>query len=108
MATPKHKEEHKEGIILKERDKQEVKKPSMYRVLLHNDDFTPGEWVIFLIQQVFHKEMTEAIRITMQVHTQGIGVVGVYTHEIAETKVATVSALAMRDGHPLMSTMEPE
>jgi ATP-dependent Clp protease adaptor protein ClpS len=81
-------EERKGGVGLKERDEQKTRKPPMYKVLIHNDDFTPVQWVAAILQHVFRKSGEEAMRITMQVHKQGVGVAGVYTHEIAETKVA--------------------
>jgi ATP-dependent Clp protease adaptor protein ClpS len=80
----------------------------MYKVLIHNDDFTPVQWVAAILQHVFRKSGEEAMRITMQVHKQGVGVAGVYTHEIAETKVAQVHAFATKDDHPLMCSMEPD
>lgn len=108
MADREREEERQGGVGLLEKEDQKVQKPRKYKVLLHNDDFTPIEWVASMIQQVFRKSETEAIRITLQIHETGIGLAGIYTHEIAETKVATVLALAKRDEHPLMATMEPE
>lgn len=96
------------GVGLLEKKKQELQKPRRYKVLLHNDNFTPVEWVVQLVQQVFRKGRTEAERITMQVHHEGLSVAGIYTHEIAETKCAIVHELARRSDYPLMSSMEPE
>lgn len=108
MGDRQHDEERKDGVGLKERDEQRTKKPRMYRVLLHNDDFTPIEFVVMLVKAVFRKGEEEAVAITMQVHEKGMAVAGVYTHEIAETKVAQVHVCARRGDHPLMSSMEPE
>jgi ATP-dependent Clp protease adaptor protein ClpS len=108
MSQRDRDEERKGGVGLKEREEQKVKRPRQYKVLLHNDDFTPVPWVVTLLRHVFRKGESEAMRITMQVHERGIAVCGVYTHEIAETKVAMVHAFATKDGHPLMCTMEPE
>ena len=85
-----------------------TKKPALYRVLLLNDDYTPMEFVIWLLQAVFSKDRDEATRITLQVHQNGIGVCGIYTFEVAETKVTQVLDLARRNEHPLQCTMEKE
>ena len=108
MSERDRDEERKGGVGLKEREDQKTRKPPMYKVLVHNDDFTPVPWVISMLRHVFRKDESEATRITMQVHEQGVGIAGVYTHEIAETKVATVHAFATKDGHPLMCSMEPD
>jgi ATP-dependent Clp protease adaptor protein ClpS len=88
------------------RDK--TKEPPMYRVLLHNDDYTTMEFVIEVLMYVFNKSPESAAKIMMNVHQQGIGVCGVYTHEIAETKVDTVHNLARESGYPLRCSMEQE
>lgn len=88
------------------RPKEEVKKPSLYRVLLLNDDYTPMEFVVALLRSVFNKSTEEAAEITMHVHKNGIGQCGVYTYEIAETKVAQVIDIARKNQHPLQCTME--
>ena len=80
----------------------------MWKVLLHNDDVTTMEFVIFILMEVFNKTRTDATQIMLHVHTRGVGVCGVYTHEVAETKVHLVLDKAREDGHPLMCTMEPE
>ena len=108
MSEQDRDEEREGGVGLKERDEQKTQKPRRYRVLIHNDDFTPMPWVVALVQHVFRKNESDAMRITMQVHEQGIAVAGVYTHEIAETKCARVHQFAVQDGHPLMCSMEPE
>jgi ATP-dependent Clp protease adaptor protein ClpS len=86
--------------------KKKVKRPPLYKVLLHNDDYTTKEFVVQVLQYVFHKEQTEAVQIMLHVHKKGIGVAGVYTYEIAETKVALVENLARQHEYPLKCTME--
>jgi ATP-dependent Clp protease adaptor protein ClpS len=86
--------------------KKKLKKPPLYKVLLHNDDYTTKEFVVQVLQYVFHKEHTEAVQIMLHVHKKGIGVAGVYTYEIAETKVTLVEGLARQHEYPLKCTME--
>ena len=86
--------------------KPKTKKPSMYKVLLLNDDYTPMEFVVEVLQKIFSLDRTTATRIMLEVHTKGKGVCGVYTYEIAETKVAQVTGLAQQHQHPLLCTME--
>lgn len=93
------------GVATVSRSK--VKRPRQYKVLLHNDDYTTMEFVVYVLQRFFGKTSEQAQRIMLKVHTEGIGVCGVYTHEIAETKVTQVSKAAKENGHPLMCTMEP-
>ena len=100
-------ERQTDGQVL-ERTRQETKKPELFKVLLLNDDYTTMEFVIEILENVFHKQPAEAYRIMMAVHTQGKGLCGVYPHEVAETKVATVIDLARESGFPLLAAMEPE
>jgi ATP-dependent Clp protease adaptor protein ClpS len=95
------------GEVL-ERTRQETKKPELYRVLLLNDDYTTMDFVVEVLESIFHKPPAEAFRIMMAVHTQGKGLCGVYPHEVAETKVATVIERARANGFPLLAAMEPE
>ena len=88
--------------------KRKLKKPPLYKVLLHNDNYTTMEFVVFVLAQIFNHPETEAFRIMLQVHTQGIGVAGVYTREIAETRIAKVMTLAREYEYPLLCTMEEE
>ncbi len=88
--------------------KEDVKEPPMFRVLLHNDDYTTMEFVVEILMAVFKKSVEEATQIMLNVHRRGIGVCGIYTREIAETKVETVIRLARDNGHPLRCTMEKE
>jgi ATP-dependent Clp protease adaptor protein ClpS len=95
------------GEVL-ERTRQETKKPELYRVLLLNDDYTTMDFVVEVLESVFQKPPAEAFRIMMAVHTQGKGLCGVYPHEVAETKVASVIERARANGFPLLAAMEPE
>jgi ATP-dependent Clp protease adaptor protein ClpS len=88
--------------------REKLKKPPLYRVLLHNDDFTTMEFVIYVLEAVFQKEAADAFRIMMAVHTQGVGVAGVYTYEVAEMKVERVTQLARASEYPLLCTLEEE
>ena len=83
-----------------------LKRPPLYRVVLLNDDYTPMEFVVEVLQKIFGLDRTTATRIMLEVHTKGKGVCGVYTYEIAETKVAQVTGLAQQHQHPLLCTME--
>jgi ATP-dependent Clp protease adaptor protein ClpS len=83
-----------------------LEEPPMYRVLLHNDDYTTMEFVVEILQAVFHKSPPEAARIMLLVHKSGVGVCGVFTAEIAETKVELVHHLAKKHGFPLQASME--
>jgi len=84
------------------------KEPAMYKVLLHNDDYTTMEFVVHVLITVFHKSVENATQIMLNVHKLGIGLCGVYTYEVAETKVETVTRLARENGHPLKCTMQRE
>jgi ATP-dependent Clp protease adaptor protein ClpS len=108
MSSDKRDEEHQTGVVLREREDKKVKRPRMYRVVLHNDDYTPMDFVVRLLETVFHRSEAEATAVMLHVHHHGQGVAGVYTHEIAETKVAQVHLLARKNDHPLMASMEPE
>jgi ATP-dependent Clp protease adaptor protein ClpS len=92
---------------LLEEVEKELKEPDMYKVVLHNDDYTTKEFVVEVLQIVFHKPAIEATKIMMDVHKKGRGVVGVYTWDIAQTKVAQVHQLAREREYPLKCTVEP-
>lgn len=94
------------GVVVKTRPR--TKKPAMYKVLMLNDDYTPMEFVVYVLEQYFHKSREEATRIMLHVHQTGVGVCGVYTYEVAETKVAQVIDTARRHQHPLQCTMEKD
>jgi ATP-dependent Clp protease adaptor protein ClpS len=86
--------------------KTQLKKPPLYKVLLHNDDFTTMEFVVYVLQTVFQLGEAEAIAVMLQVHTEGIGVGGIYPYEIAEMKAAKVMSLAQANEFPLLCTIE--
>ena len=88
--------------------KEKVEEPPMYRVLLHNDDFTTMEFVVWILVTVFHRDEAGAVQTMLQVHLDGVGVAGVYPYEVAEMKVASVIKLAQEHEYPLLCTLEPE
>ena len=88
--------------------KPKTKKPSMYKVLLFNDDYTPMEFVVYVLERFFNMSREEATRVMLPVHQTGVGVCGVFTYEVAETKVALVLDLARKNEHPLQCSMEKE
>lgn len=94
------------GVVTRTRTR--TRKPSMYKVLMLNDDYTPMEFVVLVLEHFFSKSREEATRIMLHVHNYGVGVCGVYTYEVAETKVAQVLDMARRNEHPLQCTMERE
>jgi len=94
------------GVVIKTRPK--TKKPAMYKVLMLNDDYTPMEFVVMVLERFFGKTNEEATRIMLHVHQRGVGICGVYTYEVAETKVTQVMDLARRNQHPLQCTLEKE
>src|ERR1700677_555782 len=94
------------GIVTKTRPK--TKKPSLYKVLLLNDDYTPMEFVVHILEKIFSKNREEAVEVMLNAHRNGDGVCGVFTYEGAETKVAQVIEYARRHQHPLQCTMEKE
>lgn len=93
-------------VVVKTRPK--VKKPRMYKVLMLNDDYTPMEFVVHVLERIFGKSREDAARIMLHVHRRGVGLCGVYTYEIAETKANQVVDLACRCQHPLQCTIEKE
>jgi ATP-dependent Clp protease adaptor protein ClpS len=94
------------GVVIKTRPK--TKKPSMYKVLMLNDDYTPMEFVVHVLERFFGKNREEATQIMLHVHTRGVGICGLYTYEVAETKVTQVMDLARQNQHPLQCTIEKE
>ncbi|MBX7222335.1 MAG: ATP-dependent Clp protease adapter ClpS [Blastocatellia bacterium] len=96
-----------EGAVVTQ-TKERLKKPKLYKVLLHNDDFTTMDFVILVLTSVFHHSEEEATRIMYAVHLQGIGLAGVYSFEVAEAKVAKVTQMAREREYPLLCTMEEE
>jgi ATP-dependent Clp protease adaptor protein ClpS len=94
------------GVATKSRAK--TKKPSMYKVILLNDDYTPMEFVVHVLQKFFHKSHDDALKIMLHVHQRGVGVCGVYPFDVAETKVTQVIDYARQNEHPLQATLEKE
>jgi len=97
---------HDDHGLTVEEERPKLKKPPLYRVVLLNDDYTPMEFVVEVLQGIFSMEKTTATRVMLEVHTKGKGVCGVYTYEIAETKVAQVTTASEQQQHPLLCTME--
>ena len=94
------------GVI--EKVKPKTKKPSMYKVIMLNDDYTPMEFVVHVLERFFSKTRDEATKIMLHFHQQGVGICGIFSYEIAETKVSTVLNMAKKDEHPLKCVMEEE
>ena len=94
-----------EGEVLT-RHHHQLQEPSLYKVLLHNDDYTSMEFVVMILETIFHKSTAEATRVMMNVHRQGIGIAGVYTRDIAETKMGQVIDLARKNEFPLKCSIE--
>jgi ATP-dependent Clp protease adaptor protein ClpS len=101
------RKEDLQGSVLTE-DIVETKEPPRYKVLLHNDDYTTMEFVILILENIFQKSRQDATRIMLNVHNDGIGIAGIYTREICETKIAIVHELAKKNQYPLRCSMEKE
>jgi ATP-dependent Clp protease adaptor protein ClpS len=99
--------QHSDSLVLQEA-KPKLKKPQLYKVILLNDDYTPMEFVVKVLERFFHKNREEATQIMLHVHQKGMGICGVFTREVAETKVRQVMLYAAENQHPLQCTMEPE
>ena len=107
MSERKDQFGHDDGFDLAvEEARPKLKQPPLYRVLLINDDYTPMEFVVDILETIFSMERTRATQVMLEVHTKGKGVCGVFNYEIAETKVAQVTSLAQQHQHPLLCTME--
>ncbi len=98
----------RESVLIEPQTAQKLERPRMWRVLLHNDDFTTQDFVVWVLETVFRKPRGEAFTIMLSVHRSGMGVAGVYTHDVAETKLKTTKNLAEQHEFPLLVTMEPE
>jgi ATP-dependent Clp protease adaptor protein ClpS len=105
MAMSEDSTQHERGLVVEEA-KPRLKKPPLYQVILLNDDYTPMEFVVDVLERIFNLNRTVATRVMLEVHTRGKGVCGVFTYEIAETKVAQVTSYARQHQHPLLCTME--
>jgi len=107
--SPSRKQQGDVGVAEpKTKAKPKLDRPRLYKVLLHNDDYTPMEFVILVLVQVFNKSESDATSIMLHAHTRGYAVAGVYSYEIAETKVNETMALASKAQFPLLCTLEPE
>jgi ATP-dependent Clp protease adaptor protein ClpS len=98
----------RESTLTATKPETRVQRPRMWRVLLHNDDYTTQEFVVWVLETIFQKPHPEAFAIMMSVHQSGLGVAGVFTHEVAETKLRTTLQTAEAHEFPLLVTMEPE
>ena len=108
MAGPSDEDGSDTGTGTITRTRTKTKKPSMYKVLLLNDDYTPMEFVVYVLQRFFSKNAEDATKIMLHVHQNGVGICGVFTYEVAETKVSQVMDLARQHDHPLQCTMEKD
>lgn len=95
-------------VATETKQKTRLQKPKLYRVLLHNDNYTTRDFVVAVLKEVFHKSEAAAVQIMLHVHYNGIGVAGVYTFDVAETKIRLVEQLAQENDFPLRLSMEPE
>ena len=99
-------EEREEGVQTLIRPSHQTKTPKMFKVVIHNDDFTPRDFVVHLLQRFFGKDETSATQLMLQVHHKGAGIAGIYTHEIAETKAYQANEYAKENHYPLHTTVE--
>ncbi len=107
MSEQEKNDLHRDGYDLAVAEaRPKLKRPSLYRVILINDDYTPMEFVVEVLESIFSMERPKATRVMLEVHTKGKGICGVYNFEIAETKVAQVMSIAQEQQHPLLCTME--
>ena len=97
-----------ESLLAETRSDERLQRPRMWRVLLHNDDYTTQEFVVWVLEAIFQKPRGEAFAIMMSVHQSGLGVAGIFTHDVAQTKVKKTQQLAEEHEYPLLVTMEPE
>jgi ATP-dependent Clp protease adaptor protein ClpS len=96
------------GVATETRTEERLKRPRLYKVLLHNDDYTTMEFVVWILETIFHHDETTATRIMLHIHKNGIGVAGIYPYEVAETRVAKVESLARSNEYPLRCSLEEE
>ncbi len=97
--------QHEDGLAVQEA-KPRLKRPPLYKVILINDDYTPMDFVVHILENFFSLDRQNATRVMLEVHTRGKGICGIFTHEVAETKVAQVNSYAREHQHPLLCTME--
>ena len=108
MSDDKRRDDDRPDTGVVTRTRPKTKKPSMYKVLLLNDDYTPMEFVVHVLQKFFFKDAEDAARIMLHVHQKGVGVCGVYPFDVAETKVTQVIDYARQNEHPLQATLEKD
>lgn len=108
MPEWEHEDEGEHGTGVLTETKKKVEKPPLFKVLLHNDDYTTMEFVVYILKAIFHKSEPDAVKIMLAVHEQGVGVAGVFTYEIAEAKASRVIDLARQSEYPLLCTIEAE
>ena len=106
MAAPDR--EGDTSVVTRTRTEKKLERPKLYRVLLHNDDYTTREFVVWILEVVFHRSEVESVQIMLHVHNNGVGVAGVYPFDVAQAKVEKVLELAEQNEFPLLSTLEPE
>lgn len=106
MAGRKEGDDDDSGIGVATRTRTQTKKPALYKVLMLNDDYTPMEFVVLCLQRFFRMDMEDATRVMLHVHQKGVGVCGIFTYEVAETKVSQVIDFARQNQHPLQCTLE--
>ncbi|WP_290652823.1 ATP-dependent Clp protease adapter ClpS [Aquisalimonas sp.] len=104
--SDERRDQQGDGVLSVEQAKPKLKRPPLYRVLLLNDDYTPMEFVVDVLQTFFSMDRSRATQVMLQVHTKGSGICGVYSRDVAETKVEQVNDYAREHSHPLLCTME--
>lgn len=108
VITSSDKDKHDNDVGVATKTRAKTKRPPLYKVMLLNDDYTPMEFVVYVLERIFGISNQQAVDIMLTVHNKGLAVVGVFSYEIAETKVGQVMELAQRNQHPLQCTMEKE
>ncbi len=106
MSERRQQNDEELGVVTATRTERRLKKPKLYKVLLHNDDYTTMEFVVYILQAIFHRSETDAVQIMLHVHKNGLGVAGVYPYEVAETRVAQVESLARQNEFPLRCSID--
>src|SRR5687767_6197657 len=96
------------NVVTESKPNTKLKRPTLYKVLLHNDNYTTRDFVVAVLREVFHKSETDAVQIMLHVHNHGVGVAGVYTFDVAQTKIRRTEQLARQAEFPLRVSMEPE
>jgi ATP-dependent Clp protease adaptor protein ClpS len=105
---PKEQKDAGTGIAVKERQETKYKKPRMHKVIFYNDDYTPFDFVTMLLQTIYNKTEQQSLELAMEIHKKGSGIAGIYTREIAETKIVQSNTLIIQKEYPLIIEMEPE